>query len=266
MWDYDKALKYLASFFRVRGERNGELPVNAPMNSCLASTTLCMLAKLVTQADFNLFVSGLKAYLITKSLGKCTMLALLNGAFTAAVRRKLKEPRPPIQRQSRRCALEVYSQERSTRHHFLPLMGYRYEKIDVECGVLCVPGIGKFFLVDALFLLESNPMTLVGLRMNTAGGRHTTASTVKQFTELLAADFNGLDELSRDMLWEVIYLQHADNTPMNGWQRCGAVNSNSVSEEKDRELATLWKQKVHQYQVSLSSEGARSGEALRSEE
>ncbi|RNC51928.1 retrotransposon hot spot (RHS) protein [Trypanosoma cruzi] len=74
-------------------------------------------------------------------------------------------------------------------------------------------------------------MTVFGLRMTTAGGRHTTASTVRQFTECLAAYFSGWEELSQDMLWGIIYVQQADSTPMNDWQRFDADNSDSVSDE-----------------------------------
>ncbi|RNC39683.1 retrotransposon hot spot (RHS) protein [Trypanosoma cruzi] len=74
-------------------------------------------------------------------------------------------------------------------------------------------------------------MTVVGLRMATAGGRHTTASTVRRFTECLAAYFNGWEELSRDMSWEIIYVQQTGSTPRNGWQRCDVENSNNVSDE-----------------------------------
>ncbi|RNC39095.1 retrotransposon hot spot (RHS) protein [Trypanosoma cruzi] len=74
-------------------------------------------------------------------------------------------------------------------------------------------------------------MTLVALRMATAGEHHTTASTVRQFTECLAAYFNGWEESSRDMSWEIIYVQQADSTPMSDWRRCDVVNSNNVSDE-----------------------------------
>ncbi|RNC49519.1 putative retrotransposon hot spot (RHS) protein [Trypanosoma cruzi] len=114
--------------------------------------------------------------------------------------------------------------------------------------------------------MKSNPRTLVGLRMTTAGVHHTTASTVGQFTEHLAEYFNGWEELSRDMSWEMIYVQHADSTPMNDWQGCDVVNTNSVSEEEDQQIAAFWYEKVRQYQVSISSEDARGDAALRSEE
>ncbi|RNC42694.1 retrotransposon hot spot (RHS) protein, partial [Trypanosoma cruzi] len=70
--------------------------------------------------------------------------------------------------------------------------------------------------------------------MTTAGAHHTTASTVRQFTECLAAYFNGWEELSRDMSWEMIYVQHADSTPLNDWQRCDVVNSDNVSKKESQ--------------------------------
>ncbi|RNC53350.1 putative retrotransposon hot spot (RHS) protein [Trypanosoma cruzi] len=109
-------------------------------------------------------------------------------------------------------------------------------------------------------------MTLVGLRMATASEHHTTASTVRQFTECLAAYFNCWEELSRDMSWEMICVQHADSTPMTGWQRCDVVNPNSVSDVESREIAAFWREKVRQYQVSISSGDFGIDEALRSVE
>ncbi|RNC41341.1 retrotransposon hot spot (RHS) protein [Trypanosoma cruzi] len=124
-------------------------------------------------------------------------------------------------------------------------MEYRCEKIDVECGELYIPEVEKFRMVDAFFFVDSNPMTLVWLRMATAGGHHTTASTATQFTECLAAYFNGWEELSRDMSWEIIYVQHADSTSINDWRRCDVVNSNNVSRDESREIAAFWEEEVH---------------------
>ncbi|RNC59752.1 retrotransposon hot spot (RHS) protein [Trypanosoma cruzi] len=122
----------------------------------------------------------------------------------------LKELRPPSRRQSHRCAPEVYSQEGPTSHYFLPSAEHIDKKTCINHRVLHIPEVEKFPLLDAFFFMELNPRTLVGLRMTTAGGHHTTASTVRQFAECLAAYFNGWGELSRDMSWDIIYVQHAD--------------------------------------------------------
>ncbi|PBJ76464.1 retrotransposon hot spot (RHS) protein [Trypanosoma cruzi cruzi] len=253
LWEGNKVLEYLARIVRVRGERNGESPFNAPITAHLASKTLCKLKTLMTQAEFNLFVSRIRDCLMHADFGKCAMFAFLNVVFMAAIRRKLKELRPPTRRPSHRCAPDVHSQEGPTSHYFLPSVERIDKKTCINHRVLYIPEAENFPLVDGFFFMDSNPMTLVGLRMATAGGHHTTASTVRQFTECLAAYFNGWEGSSRDMSWEIIYVQHADSTPLNDWQRCDVVNSDNVSKKEGREIAAFWKEKVRQYQVSVSS-------------
>ncbi|EKG00413.1 retrotransposon hot spot (RHS) protein, putative [Trypanosoma cruzi] len=204
------------------------------------------------RVDFNFLISWLTDYLISENFGRSTVFAFLNGSFVSTIERRLRELRPSPQRQSHRCALAVYSQERSTRHHVLPPLEHFSERIDVECGVLYVTEVENFPLVDGFFFVKTKPMTLVGLQMTTTGGHHTTASTVRQFTECLAAYFNGWEELSRHLSWEMIYVQHADSTPMTDWRRCDIVNFDDVSKKENQKIAEFWIKKVHQYQVSIS--------------
>ncbi|PBJ81001.1 retrotransposon hot spot (RHS) protein [Trypanosoma cruzi cruzi] len=256
-WDRTKVLYWLARVVRVRGKTSGsEILFNVPVSAHLGNKTLFKSAKLMQQVDFNFLISWLTDYLISENFGRSTVFAFLNGSFVSAIERRLRELRPSPQRQSHRCALAVYSQERSTRHHVLPPLEHFSERIDVECGVLYVTEVEDFPLLDAFFFVKTKPMTLVGLRMATAGGHHTTASTVRQFTECLAAYFNGWEELSRQLSWEMIYVQQADSTPMNDWQRCDVVNTDGVSEEEKQKIAVFWDEKVRQYQVSISSRDA----------
>ncbi|PWU96085.1 putative retrotransposon hot spot (RHS) protein [Trypanosoma cruzi] len=195
----------------------------------------------------------LRHNLVSKNMERCTVFAFLDADFITAIRHKVRELKRAARRQPHRSALEVYSQERPTRHHVLPPPHYFSEKVGVDCCVLYIPEVEGFPLLDAFFFVNSNPVTLVGLRMATAGGHHTTASTVRHFTECLAAYFNGWKKLSRDMSWEIIYVQHADSTPMNDWRRCDVVNSDNVSKKENREIAAFLEEKVRQYQVSVSS-------------
>ncbi|RNC57288.1 retrotransposon hot spot (RHS) protein [Trypanosoma cruzi] len=89
---------------------------------------------------------------------------------------------------------------------------------NIKHRLLCIPAVGAFLLLDAFFFAKLPRKTLVGLRMTTTGGHHTTASTVRQFTECLAAYFDVWGELSRELLWEIIYVQHKDSAPLNDWQ------------------------------------------------
>ncbi|EAN82557.1 retrotransposon hot spot (RHS) protein, putative, partial [Trypanosoma cruzi] len=70
------------------------------------------------------------------------------------------------------------------------------------------------------------------------------------------------EELSRDLSWEMIYVQHADSTPMTDWQGCDVVDSNNVSRAENREIAAFWEEEVRQYIAAISSDDARRNEAL----
>ncbi|PWU97366.1 retrotransposon hot spot (RHS) protein [Trypanosoma cruzi] len=183
---------------------------------------------------------------------RCTVFAFLDADFITAIRHKLRELKRTARRQPHRSVLEVYSQERPTSHHALPPPHYFSEKVGVDCCVLYVPWAANFPLLDGFFFLNSNPMTLVGPRMTTANEHHTTTSTVRQFTECMAAYFYGWEELSQDMSWEIIYVQHADSTPLNDWQGCDVVNSDGVSEKENQKIAWFRKEKVRQYQLAIS--------------
>ncbi|PWU99898.1 putative retrotransposon hot spot (RHS) protein [Trypanosoma cruzi] len=256
-WDRTKVLYWLARVVRVRGKTSGsEFLFNLPVSAHLGNKTLFKSAKLMQQLDFNFLISWLTDYLISENFGRCTVFAFLNESFVSAIERRPRELRPSPQRRSHRCALAVYSQQRSTRHHVLPPLEHFSERIDVECGVLYVTEVENFPLVDGFFFVKTKPRTLVGLRMAAAGAHHTTTSTVRHFTEYLAAYFNGWEELSRQLSWEIIYVQHADSTPMNDWQRCDVVDSNNVSGADNNEIAAFWNEKVRQYKVSISSRDA----------
>ncbi|PWV09177.1 putative retrotransposon hot spot (RHS) protein [Trypanosoma cruzi] len=179
-WDRMKVPYWLARVVRERGEEFGyEFFFNLPVSAHLGNKTLFKSAKLMQQHYFNLLISWLTDYIISENFGRCTVFAFLNGSFVRAIERRPRELRPSPQRRSRRCALAVYSQEGSTRHHVLPPLEHFSERIDVECGVLYVTEVENFPLVDVFFFVKSNPKTLVGLRMTTAGGHHTTAGTVR---------------------------------------------------------------------------------------
>ncbi|RNC35937.1 retrotransposon hot spot (RHS) protein [Trypanosoma cruzi] len=111
---------------------------------------------------------------------------------------------------------------------------------NIKYGVLHKPWATNLPLVDAFYFVDSNPVTLVRLRMTTAGEHHTTASTVRQFTECLAAYFDVWEELSRDMSLGIIYLQHEIRRPMVERQRCHVDNSDNVGDNiKPRDCGVL---------------------------
>ncbi|PWU92458.1 putative retrotransposon hot spot (RHS) protein [Trypanosoma cruzi] len=201
-----------------------------------------------------------------KILEKYSVFAFLSEAFVNAIIPKLKEltmekkedkDDPP-----HRCALESHPHERPLKTCILQCLENFKKKIKIEYRVLYKPVAQNFPLVDGFFFMDSNPMTLVGLQITTASEHHTTASTVNLFKERMAAYFNGWEKFSQELSWEIIYIQHADSTPMEKRQRCGPANPNNLSPAENREIAAFWNENVHQYQVSVSSRDFRREEAL----
>ncbi|EKF29004.1 retrotransposon hot spot (RHS) protein, putative [Trypanosoma cruzi marinkellei] len=218
------------------------------------------------QSDFVFLVLSFWDYVPPYIIERYAVSAFLNGDFLRAIRLKMKELRLPGRSGPHRCALKGHSDQSIARKEVLPPPESLSNPVAIEYWVLYEPKVKNFPLVDGFFFVESNPMTLVGLRMTAASEHHTTTSTVRQFTEHLAAYFTDWEELSQDMLWEIIYVLHADSMPITGWQRCDVVNFNNVSRAENREIAAFWKEKVRQYQVSISYRDFSREEAFRGEE
>ncbi|PWU86873.1 putative retrotransposon hot spot protein (RHS,) [Trypanosoma cruzi] len=204
--------------------------------------------------NFNLLVLAIKHNLLSKPLEKHSVFAFLSETFVNALVPKLKELKPEKNEDDppHLCALRVRPHERPLKPCILPLLKDSEGKMDVEYRVLYKPEAQNFPLVDGFFFLESQPKTLVGLQTTTANVHHTITSTVKLFKERVASYFNGWEELSRELSWEIIYVQHADSTPIIDWQKCN--DSANLTEAENREIAAFWEEKVQQYQVTVTAE------------
>ncbi|PWU87208.1 putative retrotransposon hot spot protein (RHS) [Trypanosoma cruzi] len=169
------------------------------------------------QSDFIFLVLRFWDYVPPYRIEKYAVSAFLNGDFLRAMRLEIKELRPRGRREPHGSALKEHSDKSFTRKEVLPPPERLSNPVAMDHWVLYEPKVKHFPLVDGFFFVDTNPKTLVALRMTTAGGHHTTASTVRQFTECLAAYCNGWEESPQDMSWEIIYVQQADSTPTNGW-------------------------------------------------
>ncbi|EAN89031.1 retrotransposon hot spot (RHS) protein, putative [Trypanosoma cruzi] len=243
----------LVKVVRVRRGNNIESPLNLLVSPHLERETLSRLENEMKQSDFIFFVLRFWDYVPPYLIEKYAVSAFLNKEFLRAIRPKIKELRPPGRREPHSCALKEHSDTSFTRKEVLPPPERLSNPVAMDHWVLYEPEVQHFPLVDGFFFVDSNPMTLVGLRMTTAGEHRTTTSTVRQFTECLAAYFNGWEELSRDMSWEIINVQHADNMPMTDWRRCDVVDSDNVSRAENREIAAFWEEEVRQYIAAISS-------------
>ncbi|PWU88348.1 putative retrotransposon hot spot (RHS) protein [Trypanosoma cruzi] len=242
----------LVKVVRVRGGKKSELPLNVLISSYLGNLVTCKLAELMAPNDFILLVLAMKDDLLSKPLEKHSVFTFLSEGFVNAIIPKLKELKIDKDDPPHRCALRMHPHECPLRPCLLRRLSQLASKDKIKYRVLYKPVAQNFPLLDAFFFMESPQKTLVGLQITTAGEHHTTTSTVRQFNERMAEYFNGWEELSRDMSWEIIYIQHADSTPMKGWQRCDVVNSDNLSKKENQKIAEFWIKKVHQYQVSIS--------------
>ncbi|EKF99431.1 retrotransposon hot spot (RHS) protein, putative, partial [Trypanosoma cruzi] len=177
------------------------------------------------QSDFIFFVLRFWDYAPPYIIEKHAVSAFLNEGFLRAIRLKIRELRPPGRREPHSCALKEHSDKSFTRKEVLPPPERLSNPVAVDHWVLYEPKVHNFPLVDGFFFVKTNPMTLVGLRMTTASAHYTIPSTVRLFNERLAEYFKGWKELSRDLSWEMIYVQHEDNTMITNWHRCGPVNT-----------------------------------------
>ncbi|PWU85738.1 putative retrotransposon hot spot protein (RHS) [Trypanosoma cruzi] len=252
----------LVKVVRVRRGNNIESPLNVLISPHVERETLSRLENEMKQSDFILLLLRFWDYVPPYLIEKYAVSAFLNEDLLRAIRLKIKELSLPGRGEPHSCALKEHSDKSFTRKEVLPPPELLSNPVAMDHWVLYEPKVQNFPLVDVFFFVDSNPKTLVGLRMTTAGEHHTTASTVRQFTECLAAYFEGWEELSRDMSWEIIYVQHEIYSPMEEWQRCDVVNSNNVGDDESREIAAFWREKVRQYLAAVSSADARRDEAL----
>ncbi|KAF8281774.1 putative retrotransposon hot spot (RHS) protein, partial [Trypanosoma cruzi] len=250
---YQKLVKVV----RVRRGNNIESPLNVLISPHLERETLSRLENEMKQSDFIFLVLRFWDYVPPYLIEKYAVSAFLNEDFLRAIRLKIKELELPGRGDSHSCALKEHSDKSFTRKEVLPPPERLSNPVAMDHWVLYEPKVKNFPLVDGFFFVDTNPRTLVGLRMATAGGHHTTTSTVRQFTECLAAYFEGWEELSRDMSWEIIYVQHEIYRPMDDWQRCDVVNSNNLGDDENREIAAFFREKVRQYLAAVSSSDAR---------
>ncbi|ESS61249.1 retrotransposon hot spot (RHS) protein [Trypanosoma cruzi Dm28c] len=262
IWIAEYVSHTIVKFVRVRAVPGIEVGCNAPVSHSARVKITQRLTNMTPSVDvLNLLLRNFGCFLwvVFEYAGTA---AFMNPHAVDIIQRNLTELHPEGRLTSRFSVLSNNPRGHPTRSITLKKLSGNPARINLEYGVLYQPAVGNFPLVDALFFMQSPRKTLFGLRMTTAGGPHTTTSTVRQFTECLAAYFEGWEELSRDMSWEIIYVQHTDSTPMNDWQRFDVDNSNNVGRAENREIAAFWEEEMHQYQVSISSEEFRMGEAL----
>ncbi|EKG08011.1 retrotransposon hot spot (RHS) protein, putative, partial [Trypanosoma cruzi] len=184
---------------------------NAPICNYVGILTVSPLAKVLSADDFFSFVLGMKNVLQSADLKKYALNVFLNEEFFTSIVKDLKELPPPSPSKPRSSVLTLNPQGYPTESAAITELRFIDSPEKLKYRVLYIPTIPNFPLVDGFFFMDSPRRTLVGLQITTASAHHTTTSTVNQFTEHLAKYFEGWEELSREMSWEIIYIQHENS-------------------------------------------------------
>ncbi|PWU83920.1 putative retrotransposon hot spot (RHS) protein [Trypanosoma cruzi] len=250
-WYSEDPCHKLVKVVREITEEGAEVFLNESICDDIGLRIADRLEKRMDAKDLLLLILRSRGALASRALEQLGLRVFMRGEFVSALVEELKELPPPERHEAQGSVLKVNHQGHPTRTVGLRELQGGVTRTPMECGVLYIPKVEKFPLVDGFFFMNSPRRTLVGLQMTTASAHHTTTSTVRQFTECLAAYFNGWEESSRDMSWEIICVQHAGSTPMNDWRRCDVVNTENLSED-EKEIVAFWDGKVHQYQFVLT--------------
>ncbi|EKF29584.1 retrotransposon hot spot (RHS) protein, putative [Trypanosoma cruzi marinkellei] len=250
-WYSENPSHELVKIVRTKTEKGAEVFLNAPMCVYLKEKTLEIFLGLTEYNSFLRLLLASMDIMFPIFFEYLALKSFMESAFVKAMANKLTELERPTGRQAKPCVLKLNPKLHPKGYEGLLPSEYETTIRKINYGVLYKPWVTNFPLVDAFFFVKSNPMTLVGLQMTTASEHHTKTSTVKQFKERLAEYFEDWEELSREMPWEIIYIQHTDNKPMKKCQECDVVDTDNVSEE-EKEIVAFWNGKVHQYQFLLT--------------
>ncbi|RNE99678.1 retrotransposon hot spot (RHS) protein [Trypanosoma conorhini] len=252
LWHGESVSHQLIRLVRIKGDIGCEEFLNAPVCEKLWHQAFEKLSTIMEEEELLLLAWRLMDSPLSGALEKCTAPVFILSTFVDAIQYKLEELQPPAWRPRRPCALRVWPSDHPKKSVLLPPLEYKLRKVDVEHGVLYVPAVKSFPLMDAFFFLKSSQKTMVGLQVATSKRRHITTSTVRQFNAYMAEYFNVEDTFALDFLWEIIYVQRAGSVPTPTWQRCGIVQQlNGGQGKAEEKIAAFWNRNVHQYQLEI---------------
>ncbi|RNF00121.1 putative retrotransposon hot spot (RHS) protein [Trypanosoma cruzi] len=249
-WYSEDPSHKLVKIVRVREKSAFEDFANAPICEYLGVLTLSRLTKVLSANDILFLVLGMKNVLQSEALERYSLSVFLIENFVTSIAKDLKELPPPSPSKPRSSVLTLNPHGHPTEATAITELGPNDSLQELKYRVLYIPAARNFPLVDGFFFMVSPRRTLVGLQMTKASAHHTKTSTVRLFNERLAEYFKGWEEFAKGLSWDIIYIQHADSTPMTGWQRCGPVNTKNLSDD-EKKIVAFWDGKVHQYQFIL---------------
>ncbi|CCD20074.1 putative retrotransposon hot spot protein 4 (RHS4) [Trypanosoma vivax] len=143
--------------------------------------------------------------------------------------------------------------------------GVSLESKDLRTGVLYVPDLVNFPVLDAFYFVDAPPQdaaavgragargacaswTIVCLCMTRKDNHDTTTGAVVALMSRMRELIRDWDVVKEQLLWEMIYVQHRDAEAMSRRQVC-AMAAGEVREEH-QDAHVFWN-RVEQYQVQL---------------
>ncbi|EKG05867.1 retrotransposon hot spot (RHS) protein, putative [Trypanosoma cruzi] len=208
-WYSEDPSHKLVKIVRVKTVEGAEVFFNAPICARIGFRIAERLEKEMKAKDLLLLILRSRGALASRALEQLGLRAFMYGELVIALVEELKELRLSERNGAQDSVLNLNHQGYPTRTVGLRELQGGVTRTPMEYGVMYIPKVENFPLVDGFFFVDTNPMTLVGLQMTTASAHHTKTSTVWQFYKRLAKYFKGWKKLSRDMSWEMIYIQHA---------------------------------------------------------
>ncbi|CCD17956.1 hypothetical protein, conserved in T. vivax, partial [Trypanosoma vivax Y486] len=143
--------------------------------------------------------------------------------------------------------------------------GVSLESKDLRTGVLYIPDLVNFPVLDAFYFVDAPPQdaaavgragargacanwTIVCLQMTKQDNHDTTTGAVVGLMARMREWIRDWDVVKEQLLWEMIYVQHRDAKAMSRRQVC-AMAAGEVTEEH-RDPHAFWN-RVEQYQVQM---------------
>ncbi|KAH8613032.1 hypothetical protein ERJ75_000834700 [Trypanosoma vivax] len=149
-----------------------------------------------------------------------------------------------------------------------------------EYGVLYVRSVDDFPLFDGFFFVVGHgtsderaevraahscgahqPKTIVLLQATKEASHHTETGKLLKLKAILRRAFQDWDDFSKNMRWEIVYVQHTDARLFEKRQRCDRTEVKKKKEETDEEYVerqtaldteqVFWEREVDQYAVKL---------------
>ncbi|CAD53027.1 retrotransposon hot spot (RHS) protein, putative; retrotransposon hot spot protein 1 (RHS1), putative [Trypanosoma brucei brucei TREU927] len=119
---------------------------------------------------------------------------------------------------------------------------------EIQYMKLYKPQSRSFPVVDAFFFVES-PKTFVGLQYTVSGRHPCSTGGLFKMKRYLRSYFQGWDNFSNDMVWEIIYVQRVDSEKITKPQCCERTDRDEGQNNEVEER--FWKREVRQFAVSL---------------